>query len=84
VRGGVLGRALEYLFESMLGMGPMHYIRALQLHAIRRALLTEETACESIGGVAPRYGIWHWSKFSAAYRRMFDQLPSQTRSRALL
>lgn len=80
---GLSRRALEYLFESMLGMGPMHYIRALQLNAIRRALLAEETACESIGDIAARYGIWHWSKFSAAYRRMFGELPSQTRSRVL-
>ena len=80
---GLSRRALEYLFESMLGMGPMHYIRALQLNAIRRALLDEETVCESIGDVAARYGIWHWSKFSAAYSRMFGELPSETRSRAL-
>ena len=80
---GLSRRRLEYLFESMLGMSPMRYIRALQLNAIRRALLAEETACESIGDIAARYGIWHWSKFSAAYRRMFGELPSQTRRRPL-
>jgi AraC family transcriptional regulator, ethanolamine operon transcriptional activator len=76
---GVSRRSLDYLFDAMLGTTPARYIRALQLNAIRRALLAEENAGVSIGDIVARFGIWHWSRFSAEYRRMFDELPSQTR-----
>jgi AraC family ethanolamine operon transcriptional activator len=31
-----------------------------------------------IGDVAARWGFWHFSQFSADYRRMFGELPSET------
>lgn len=79
IRAGLSRRALEYLFESTLGVSPARYIRVLQLNGVRRALLAQENAQDSIGDIAARYGIWHWSRFSAAYRRMFGELPSETR-----
>jgi AraC family ethanolamine operon transcriptional activator len=35
----------------------------------------------SIGVIAARHGIWHWSRFSLYYRVLFGELPSQTRVR---
>lgn len=79
---GVSRSSLESIFRSIVGIGPGAYIRNLQLNRVRRDLLRTESACESIGDVAARYGVWHWSRFSQNYRLLFGELPSQTRARA--
>jgi AraC family ethanolamine operon transcriptional activator len=78
---GTSRRALERMFLSVLGMGPAAYIRNLQLNRVRRDLLSGEKAQESIGDIAARYGVWHWSRFSQNYQLLFGELPSQTRAR---
>jgi len=78
---GTSRRALERIFLSVLGMGPAAYIRNLQLNRVRRDLLSGEKAGESIGDIAARYGVWHWSRFSQNYQLLFGELPSQTRAR---
>lgn len=78
---GTSRRALERIFLSVLGMGPAAYIRNLQLNRVRRDLLSGEKAGESIGDIAARYGVWHWSRFSQNYQVLFGELPSQTRAR---
>ena len=78
---GVSRRSLEYAFRSVVGMGPGHYIRTLQLNLIRRDLLSGVNGDISIGVLAARHGIWHWSRFSHHYRLLFGELPSKTRPR---
>jgi len=78
---GVSRRSLEYVFRSVIGMGPGNYVRALQLNHIRRDLMSGAGADVSIGIIAARRGIWHWSRFSRDYRLLFGELPSQTRLR---
>ncbi len=78
---GVSRRSLEYVFRSVVGMGPGNYVRALQLNHIRRDLMSAASADVSIGIIAARRGIWHWSRFSRDYRLLFGELPSQTRLR---
>jgi AraC family ethanolamine operon transcriptional activator len=78
---GTSRRALERIFLSVLGMGPAAYIRNLQLNRVRRDLLSNEKDGESIGDIAARYGVWHWSRFSQNYQLLFGELPSQTRAR---
>jgi AraC family transcriptional regulator, ethanolamine operon transcriptional activator len=81
---GVSRRSLECAFRSVLGMSPAHYVRTLQLNCIRRDLLCAEQLHTSIGVIAARHGVWHWSRCSQAYRRLFGELPSQTRRRLLM
>jgi AraC family ethanolamine operon transcriptional activator len=81
---GVSRRSLESVFRSVIGMGPGNYIRALQLNHIRRDLMCASNAEVSIGAIAARHGIWHWSRFSHYYRLLFGELPSETRSYARL
>lgn len=81
---GVSRRSLESVFKSVVGLSPGSYIRALQLNGVRRELLSGATVDTSIGVIAARYGIWHWSRFSHAYRELFGELPSQTRARLSL
>jgi AraC family ethanolamine operon transcriptional activator len=78
---GVSRRALESVFRSVVGTGPGNYVRALQLNQVRRDLSSSSCAGLSIGCIAARRGIWHWSRFSREYRLMFGELPSQTRLR---
>lgn len=80
---GTSRRALERIFLSVLGIGPAAYIRNLQLNRVRRDLLSGEKEGESIGDIAARYGVWHWSRFSQNYQLLFGELPSQTRTRHL-
>jgi transcriptional regulator GlxA family with amidase domain len=62
-------------------MGPGNYARTLQLNHIRRDLMSETHGDASIGVIAARRGVWHWSRFSQHYRLLFGELPSQTRLR---
>ena len=78
---GVSRRSLEYVFRSVVGMGPGNYVRALQLNHVRRDLVAGAGGNTSIGVIAARRGIWHWSRFSRHYRLLFGELPSQTRLR---
>lgn len=78
---GLSRRSLESVFRSVIGMGPGSYIRTLQLNHIRRDLMSDAGANVSIGVIAARRGIWHWSRFSRHYRLLFGELPSQTRLR---
>jgi AraC family ethanolamine operon transcriptional activator len=78
---GVSRRSLECVFQSVVGMGPGSYVRVLQLNRIRRDLMSEGSDKVSIGVIAARHGIWHWSRFSRYYRVLFGELPSQTRVR---
>jgi AraC family ethanolamine operon transcriptional activator len=80
---GVSRRALELVFRAVLGTGPGHYVRTLQLNEVRRDLLSNPDSDESIGSIAAQHGIWHWSRFSRDYRAMFGELPSQTRLRTV-
>jgi AraC family ethanolamine operon transcriptional activator len=72
-------RSLESVFRSMVGVGPGTYVRALQLNEVRRDLLAAHEHNLSIGVIAARHGIWHWSRFSSHYRQMFGELLSETR-----
>ena len=72
-------RSLEAIFHCVLGIGPSAYVRALQLNRVRRDLLADREGHAPINVIAARHGIWHLSRFSNYYRRMFGELPSQTR-----
>jgi AraC family ethanolamine operon transcriptional activator len=78
---GVSRRSLEYVFRSVVGMGPGNYVRTLQLNHVRRDLMSDTGGDASIGVIAARRGVWHWSRFSQHYRLLFGELPSQTRLR---
>lgn len=78
---GVSRRSLESIFRSFVDIGPASYIRNLQLHRVRRDLLSSDDHGESIGDIAARHGVWHWSRLSRSYKLLFGELPSQTRAR---
>lgn len=71
-------RALFYAFESLLGRSPIQHANILRLHAARRRI-NESGSGETVKLVAEALGFWHPGQFSADYRRLFGELPSETK-----
>lgn len=74
---GVSRRTLQYAFESVFGMNPLGYIRAVRLNAVRREL-KRPTSTTSVQDCAAHWGFWHLPRFARAYYDMFGELPSTT------
>ena len=77
---GVPARTLNEHFRAMTGFPPMSYLRRERLRAIRRVLETDPAA--TVTTVAMRFGFVHLGRFAAEYRRMFGEIPSETRRAA--
>lgn len=74
-------RTLQYSFQAEVGQSPVTYLRALRLNAVRRSLLQDPT--QRLAGAAASQGFFHQSYFCREYRRLFQELPSTTCTRAL-
>jgi AraC family ethanolamine operon transcriptional activator len=74
---GVSRRTLQYCFEERLEISPLQYLKALRLNRARRQLKRDQR--HSVADIASLCGFDHPSRFSSDYRRMFGELPSQTR-----
>jgi AraC family ethanolamine operon transcriptional activator len=73
-------RTLHYAFQQVRGLSPMAYCRALRLNAVRQELKAAAAGTATVQAIAQRWGFWHPGEFAAAYRRLFGELPSQTRN----
>lgn len=71
-------RALQYAFIDVTGTTPAAYLRLLRLNGARRDLLRSRDGAVQVKEVLARWGFWHFSRFSADYRRMYGELPSAT------
>ncbi len=80
-RARVSERTLQYAFKDRFKMGPKAFLQAWRLDRVRRELANSPRPAPAIADVANRYGFWHMGQFAADYRRMFGELPSQTRKR---
>lgn len=65
-------------FQSVLGMGPMAYLKIQRLHAVRRHLKVADPATESVTATAHRFGFWSPGHFARDYQRLFGERPSAT------
>lgn len=79
---GVSRRTLQMCFQEVMGTNPVQYLRSIRLNRVRRDL--RQHSCDSlkVQDVACHWGFWHLSSFTADYKRLFGELPSQTLSRA--
>jgi AraC-like DNA-binding protein len=59
-------------------MTPLGYLRAIRLSEVRRALMSSPRDAMSIGDAAARFGFFHQSHFTADYKTLFGELPSDT------
>jgi AraC-like DNA-binding protein len=75
---GVSVRTLQTAFNTLHGFGPMQWLREQRLRRVREVLCTGGEA--SITDIAMRNGFTHLGEFSRAYRRMFGETASDSRS----
>ncbi len=78
---GISIRTLEYVFLERFGVPPQKYLKARWLNAVKRELCTADVTSTKISDVANYWGFWHIGQFSADYRWLFGELPSETLAR---
>lgn len=76
---GLPERTLRYVFSEQYGTSPIRLLRNRRLCQLRRALLSANEPAESLARLAGRHGFWHMGTLAADYRRLFGELPSETR-----
>ena len=71
-------RFLNYAFTDVTGISPLAYLRSMRLNGVRRDL-RKAAQNHTVQDVAARWGFFHLPRFSAEYRKLFGELPSETR-----
>ena len=71
-------RTLQNLFKRELGMTPKTYLCGQRLYGAHRALRIAQPSNCRVMDVANAWGFWHMGQFARDYRRLFDELPSDT------
>jgi AraC family ethanolamine operon transcriptional activator len=74
---GVSERAVQHAFAKRFQVTPKAYLKTRQLNEARRRL-REAREGTRVSDIAGACGFWHLGQFAADYRRMFNELPSQT------
>ncbi|MGV9711880.1 AraC family transcriptional regulator [Gordonia sp. NPDC003424] len=81
-QAGMSARSLQRAFREELNMSPLEYLQNLRLACAHEDLLEGDPASSSsVTDVAYRWGFTHLSRFAAAYRARYGELPSETRRR---
>ena len=78
---GTNWRALEHAFTRLLGVTPKRYLQLARLARARRLLVQSRQSTLTVSEIAYRCGIDHLGRFSQAYKTMYGELPSETRTR---
>jgi len=82
---GIKERTLQHNFHAQLGITPKQYLKLCRLNKVHKDLLSvDKNACVNISSIAFKYGFWHMGQFASDYRKLYRELPSETRRRALL
>jgi AraC-like DNA-binding protein len=64
-------------FRKYFALSPMAYLKKYRLGAVRQDIL-EHGSLRTISEIAMGWGFTHLGRFSAEYRKLFDESPSQT------
>jgi AraC-like DNA-binding protein len=75
---GVSVRLLRTCCAEDLGMSPMRYIRLRAMHNVQNVLHAAVPGVMSVSRIAHCHGFRDLSRFAAAYRSLFGELPSVT------
>jgi AraC family ethanolamine operon transcriptional activator len=78
---GVPLRSLDAAFRSCTGIKPRQFLSALRLNKVRR-MLNRPNDDTTVTSAATRCDFFHFGRFTAAYLRLFGELPSNTLRRA--
>lgn len=71
-------RTLEYGFKECFGITPEGFLKNQRLNGVHRELVRSEPNDTHVTDVANRWDFWHMGMFAADYRKLFDELPSET------
>lgn len=73
-------RSLHNGFQHYRGISPMAYVRLVRLQRVRDELLQARNTGQptSITRIALNWGFGHLGHFTQAYRKQFNELPSET------
>jgi len=75
---GVSERTLRKAFLSCFGVAPAKFLKLRTLNQVRMKLQSTDSSLTTVTQVAADHGIWELGRFSAEYRLLFDELPSET------
>lgn len=76
---GCSARSLHVGFRRFRNTTPLTMLKNIRLDMVRTQLLQSESSNENITDIASHNGFTHMSKFTAAYKARFGELPSHTR-----
>lgn len=76
---GLPERTLRYVLVAEYGTSPVRLVRNVRLCALRRSLRDGTSRQRSLARVAADHGFRHMGTLAADYRRLFGELPSETR-----
>jgi AraC family transcriptional regulator, ethanolamine operon transcriptional activator len=71
-------RTLQYAFLEHYGVTPKTYLKNFRLNNVRQELWKSDPDFTRVNNVANLWGFWHMGQFAADYRKLFDELPSET------
>ncbi|MCW3478424.1 helix-turn-helix domain-containing protein [Neisseriaceae bacterium JH1-16] len=77
---GVSRFKLFEAFKRYCGLSPMAYLKKYRLESVRRDLLADHSE-RNISAIAMSWGFTHLGRFSSDYKKLFDEMPSQTLGR---
>ena len=72
-------RSVQSSFRQMADSTTVHYLRSLRLNLVRERLLSTTPARLSVSQAAADRGFQHLSHFTARYKALFGELPSETK-----
>jgi AraC-like DNA-binding protein len=75
---GVAERTLRASCEEHLGMGPIRFLTLRRMHLVHHALLRADPSKSTVTRIVTDHGFWELGRFSAAYRTLFGEPPSET------
>ncbi|QKC87504.1 AraC family transcriptional regulator [Mesorhizobium sp. NZP2234] len=76
-------RTLHRAFQHSLGLGPVAYLRLRRLADVHRMLTVADAAPAGVTQAALDYGFTDLGRFAAFYKRIFGEVPSETRHKAM-
>jgi AraC-like DNA-binding protein len=75
---GLRLRSLINAFQAVTGCSPMAYFKRERLSGVRQTLQRPQATRTRVIDVATAWGFWHMGHFTADYREMFGESPSET------
>lgn len=80
---GTSERTMHLGFNERFGVSPKAYHQIMRLNRVHQELLLSKSS-KTVSDIAIDWGFHHPGRFPEQYRRMFGELPSETRKKSIL